>query len=112
MNIALLDMPLLDTRDSKDVLGTFIADLVLQLLLFIAQKERNAIRKRQAEGIAAAQARGVHLDRPRPKLTDEFVWLRGYWQTGEIRGSEAAQRCRIVVSTFLYGAKQFDPNNE
>ena len=73
VDISVIDMPLLDTRTCKDLMGTFIADLVLQILSFVAQNERETIRKRQAQGIAAAKARGVHMGRPRIVLPDSFI---------------------------------------
>ena len=75
IDICVIDMPLLDTRTCKDLMGTFIADLVLQILSFVAQSERENIRKRQAQGIAAAKARGIHLGRPEKLLPDNFAEL-------------------------------------
>ena len=106
VDITVLDMPLLDTRQRKDLLGTFIADLVLQLFSFIAENERNAIRARQAEGIAAARARGKHLGRPKPKLPEEFAGIVSHWRDGEITASEAAKKCAMPLTTFLYQAKE------
>ncbi|MBO5492252.1 MAG: recombinase family protein [Pyramidobacter sp.] len=107
VDILVLDMPLLDIRASKDLMGTFIADLVLQLLSFIAENERANIRKRQAEGIAAARARGVHLGRPKPELTDNFLHLLHHWNMGEITALDAAYRCNVPLSTFLYRARKY-----
>ena len=107
VDIVVLDMPLLDTRQRKDLLGTFIADLVLQLLSFIAENERNAIRIRQAEGIAAALARGKHLGRPVPVLTEEFRRTHTFWRRGETTALDAARRCRMALSTFLYRARKY-----
>lgn len=106
VDIVVLDMPLLDTRQAKDLLGTFISDLVLQLLSFVAENERRNIRQRQAEGIAAAKARGVRFGRPPKKLPDNFeaVWSR--WKNGEIPGTKAAELCAMPLSTFRYHAKK------
>ena len=79
VDICVLDMPLLDTRNGKDLMGTFIADLVLQILSFVAQNERESIRKRQAQGIAAAKARGVHLGRPSSARPDNFSKIVRAW---------------------------------
>jgi len=106
-DIVVLDMPLLDTRVRKDLMGTFIADLVLQLLSFIAENERAAIRKRQAEGIAAARARGQHLGRPKPALSEAFLRSLPHWRRGEITALDAARGCGMAVSTFLYRAKKY-----
>ena len=80
MDICVLDMPLLDTRQGKDLMGTFIADLVLQILSFVAQNERENIRKRQAEGIAAAKARGVKFGRPPIPVPDNFYAVHKAWR--------------------------------
>ena len=98
--IVVLDMPLLDTRQGRDLTGTLIADIVLQLLSYVAQTERENIRQRQAEGIAAAKARGVHFG-PSPKpLPDCFEELRRAWRGGEITLRDAADACGIPKSTF------------
>ena len=112
VDIVVLDMPLLDTRCAKDLMGAFIADLVLQILSFVAENERLAIRARQAEGIAAAKARGKHLGRPKPKLSKVFLNNLDYWQRGEITASVAAQRCEMTVTTFLYRARKYAPNKK
>ncbi len=100
VDICVIDMPLLDTRGGKDLMGTFIADLVLQILSFVAQAEREAIRKRQAEGIAAAKARGVRFGRPPQELPTDFeeAWLR--WKRGELTVRAAASACGMAASTF------------
>ena len=100
VDILVLDMPLLDTRRGKDLLGTFIADLVLQVLSFIAQNERESIRTRQAEGIAAARQRGVRFGREIKPLPDNFPENCALWLNGHISGLEAARRCRMPSSTF------------
>ncbi len=100
VDIYVIDMPLLDTRRDKNLLGTFIADLVLQVLSFVAQTERENIRKRQAEGIAAAKLRGVHFGREEKPLPKNFGENFTLWQEGIISGLEAAKRCHIPQSTF------------
>ena len=95
-------MPLLDTRKSgKDLTGTFIADLVLQILSYVAQTEREKIRQRQKEGIAAAQLRGVRFGRPRKPIPLEFEYLKRQWETRNISSREAARRLDISQDTFL-----------
>nr|WP_298068430.1 recombinase family protein [uncultured Mailhella sp.] len=100
MDILVLDMPLLDTRRDKNLLGTFIADLVLQVLSFVAQNERENIRNRQAQGIAAAKQRGVCFGREVKPLPDNFLENCNLWLDGRLSGLEAARRCRISQSTF------------
>ena len=106
-DIQVLDMPLLDTRNGKDLLGTFIADLVLQILSFVAQSERENIRKRQAEGIALAKVRGVKFGRPAKELPENFAAMCDMWSAGKISGKHAADVLDMPVSTFRYRAKQF-----
>ena len=99
--IVVLDMPLLDTRQNRDLTGTLIADIVLQLLSYVAQTEREFIRQRQKEGIAAAKARGVRFGRepmPRPK---EFDRLKALWQEGKLSARAAAEQLKITHKTFL-----------
>ena len=100
IDICVIDMPLLDTRTSKDLLGTFVADLVLQVLSFAAHNERDNIRKRQAEGIAAAKARGVHIGRPSTPIPPNFRKIVEAWQKGEIPYPEALSRSGMTISTF------------
>ena len=100
VDVVVLDMPLLDTRREKNLLGTFISDLVLQVLSFVAENERTYILQRQAEGIAAAKARGVKFGRPRRKLPERFNALVILWQSGAITLSEAARQAEIPISTF------------
>jgi len=102
VDIAVFDMPLLDTRRDKDLLGTFIADLVLQVLSFVAQNERENIKKRQAEGIAAAKARGVKFGRRKTKLPPDFLRAYSLWQAKQITLTEAAKRCGISRAGFHY----------
>lgn len=105
VDIFVLDMPLLDTRRNKDLLGTFIADLVLQVLSFVAQNERENIRHRQAQGIAAAKQRGVRFGREVKPLPDNFQENCTLWLNGRISGLEAARRCHMPQSTFYRKAK-------
>ena len=107
IDIAVIDMPLLDTRSGKDLLGTFIADLVLQILSFVAQTEREHIRERQAQGIAAAKSRGVKFGRPKKELPANFKNVVEKWRCKEITGREAARECGMPVTTFLYKAKRY-----
>ncbi len=100
VDIVVLDMPLLDTRQGKDLMGTFIADLVLQILSFVAQNERENIRKRQAEGIAAAKARGVCFGRPQKPLPSNFATVCRQWQQGRLTMTQAAKDCHLPLSTF------------
>ena len=106
VDIIVLDMPLLDTRRGKDLLGTFLADIVLQVLSFVAENERTTIRQRQAEGIAAARARGVRFGRMPKPLPDAFPAVYQRWKSGEISGTEAARECGMPLSTFRYRAGQ------
>ena len=100
IDICVIDMPLLDTRNGKDLMGTFIADLVLQILSFVAQSERENIKKRQAEGIAAARARGVHLGRPPKPIPQDFDQIVKDWETGKILFDEALKRSGLTETTF------------
>jgi len=102
VDIFVLDMPLLDTRRDKDLLGTFIADLVLQVLSFVAQSERENIKKRQAEGIAAAKENGVRFGREPKPLPGGFLQVYEFWKKGRITAAEAARRCGMARSTFRY----------
>ena len=102
-----LDMPLLDTRNGKDLMGTFIADLVLQILSFVAQNERESIRKRQAQGIAAAKARGVHLGRPSSARPDNFSKIVRAWEAQKITFEEALHRSGLGQSTFYRRLREY-----
>ena len=99
-DICVIDMPLLDTRQGKDLMGTFIADLVLQILSFVAQSERENIRKRQLQGIAAAKAKGVRFGRPEKEIPPEFISLIREWEDKKIALSEILKTCQISESTF------------
>ena len=107
IDICVIDMPLLDTRNGKDLMGTFIADLVLQILSFVAQNERENIRKRQAEGIAAAKARGVTFGRPTVNLPDDFEKIIKAWEKKQITMDEALKQCNISESTFYRRLREY-----
>lgn len=100
VDIVVLDMPLLDTRSGKDLMGTFIADLVLQILSFVAQNERENIRQRQAEGIAAAKARGVPFGRPALPMPENFEQVVSSWRNKEIDFASALQQTGMRPATF------------
>lgn len=100
IDIVVIDMPLLDTRRGKDLLGAFISDLVLQLLSFVAENERKNIRERQKEGIEAAKQRGVRFGRPSHPLPENFTQIYDRWTAKEIAGKQAASLCGMPVSTF------------
>lgn len=100
VDIAVLDMPLLDTRRGKDLMGTFLSDIVLQVLSFVAENERDNIRQRQAEGIAAAKARGVRFGRPPLPLPDNFHMLHQAWRGQKITLRQAARACGMPTGTF------------
>lgn len=108
VDICVIDMPLLDTRTAKDLMGTFIADLVLQILSFVAENERENIRQRQAEGIAAAKARGVHFGRPPRPLPENFWTVRHAWKRKELTLHQAAQACGMPDTTFYDTVKRAD----
>ena len=99
--IVVLDMPLLDTRKGRDLTGELISDIVLQLLSYVAQTEREFIRQRQAEGIAAAKARGVHFGRKPMERPAEFETVYGLWSTGVMSARKAAERIGVSHQTFL-----------
>ena len=108
VDIVVLDMPLLDTRRGKDLVGTFLSDIVLQVLSFVAENERSNIRQRQAEGIAAAKARGVRFGRPPATLPENFHQVYQQWKSGKITGLEAARMCNMPMSTFRYRAEIYE----
>lgn len=110
IDICVIDMPLLDTRNGKDLMGTFIADLVLQILSFVAQNERESIRMRQSQGIAAAMARGVRFGRPPRPLPPSFYHAYRNWKTGNMTGTAAAKECGLPLATFRYRAKLYENN--
>ena len=108
IDIAVLDMPLLDTRRGKDLMGTFLSDIVLQVLSFVAENERVNIRQRQAEGIAAAKARGVRFGRPPRPLPENFHSAYQRWKAKKITGTAAAKECGMALSTFRYRAAIYE----
>lgn len=106
VEIVVLDMPLLDTRQGRDLMGTLIADIVLQLLSYVAQTEREFIRQRQAEGIAAAKARGVQFGRKPKKRPEEYERLREEWRAGWISARAAARQLGVAHRTFMKWVEQ------
>ena len=108
IDIVVLDMPLLDTRRGKDLMGTFLSDIVLQVLSFVAENERTNIRQRQAEGIAAAKARGVRFGRPPRPLPENYHSAYQRWRAGKITGMAAAVECGMPLSTFRYRAEIYE----
>lgn len=108
VDIVVLDMPLLDTRRGRDLMGAFLADIVLQVLSFVAENERSSIRQRQAEGIAAARARGVQFGRdPRP-LPANFYEMFSAWKAGACTIEEASAACGLPRSTFYDKASRYE----
>ncbi len=101
VDLVVLDMPLLDTRQGKDLLGTLISDIVLQLLSFVAQSERENIRQRQAEGIRAAKLKGVRFGRPPKPLKNSFTYVKHQWQAGQVTAKQAAAMLGICERTFF-----------
>ncbi len=108
IDIVVLDMPLLDTRRGKDLMGTFLSDIVLQVLSFVAENERANIRQRQAEGIAAAKAKGVRFGRPPLPLPENFDKVYGDWRRKKITLKEAAESCKLPVGTFYSKARKYE----
>ncbi|MCI9083467.1 MAG: recombinase family protein [Lachnospiraceae bacterium] len=107
IDICVLDMPLLDTRNGKDLMGTFIADLVLQILSFVAENERDNIRKRQEQGIAAAKKRGVRFGRPEAPVPDDFGEIIKKWENGQIKFDDAIQECSMSQATFYRRLREY-----
>lgn len=105
--ICVLDMPLLDTRNGKDLMGTFIADLVLQILSFVAQSERENIKKRQAEGIAAAKAKGVKFGRPEKPVPNDFGKTIKAWEQKELSFAEVLRQCDMSKATFYRRLREY-----
>ncbi len=108
IDIVVLDMPLLDTRRGKDLMGTFLSDIVLQVLSFVAENERTNIRQRQAEGIAAAKARGVRFGRPELPLPENFQEVHKAWRGKKLTLKKAAAACNMPESTFYGKARKFE----
>lgn len=112
IDICVIDMPLLDTRTCKDLMGTFIADLVLQILSFVAQSERENIKKRQAQGIAAAKAKGIHMGRPVKGIPDNFGELVKLWEKKKISLKQVLQGCGMSEATFYRRLREYRLMNE
>ncbi len=112
VDIVVLDMPLLDTRRGKDLMGTFLSDIVLQVLSFVAENERTNIRQRQAEGIAAAKAKGVTFGRPALPYPDNFQKIHREWRRKKITLQQAADACGMRVGTFYGKARRYENTNE
>ncbi len=107
IDICVLDMPLLDTRNGKDLMGTFIADLVLQILSFVAQSERENIKKRQAEGIATAKAKGIKFGRPEKEVPNEFGKLIKAWEHKKLSLAEVLKQCDMSEATFYRRLREY-----
>lgn len=105
VSIVVLDLPLLDTRQNRDLTGRLIADIVLELLSYVAQTEREFCRQRQREGIAAAKARGVRFGRPPKERPTAYEMLRAAWERGEVSAREAARQLGVTHRTFLRWAR-------
>lgn len=108
VDIVVLDMPLLDTRRGKDLMGTFLSDIVLQVLSFVAENERTNIKQRQAEGIAAAKAQGIKFGRPPLPLPDNFYEVHKAWRSKKITLKQAAEARNMPVGTFYGKARKFE----
>lgn len=107
VDICVIDMPLLDTRTAKDLMGTFIADLVLQILSFVAENERMNIKKRQEQGIAAAKARGVRFGRPEKQVPENFAEIVQRWQGKELDINQVLGLCNMSAATFYKRLHEF-----
>ena len=107
IDICVLDMPMLDTRNGKDLMGTFIADLVLQILSFVAQSERENIKKRQTEGIAAAKAKGVKFGRPEKEVPDDFGKIVRAWEQKKLSFEEVLKKCDMSEATFYRRLREY-----
>lgn len=107
-DIVVIDMPLLDTSREKNLLGTFISDVVLALLSYVAENERTNIKQRQAEGIAAAKARGVKFGRPPLPIPQNFYQMHKDWRAGKITIEEAAKACNMCPKTFYSKAVKYE----
>lgn len=110
-DIVVIDMPILDTRREKNLLGTFISDIVLALLSYVAENERINIKQRQAEGIAAAKARGVKFGRPPLPIPDNFYQMHKEWREGKITIEEASKACGMCAKTFYSKAVRYENDN-
>ena len=107
-DIVVIDMPILDTRREKNLLGTFISDIILALLSYVAENERTNIRQRQAEGIAAAKRKGVKFGRPSIPLPENFYKLHQDWRSGKISMKDAARACNMPPKTFYSKAVKYE----
>ncbi len=107
IDICVLDMPMLDTRNGKDLMGTFIADLVLQILSFVAQSERENIKKRQTEGIAAAKAKGVKFGRLEKEVPDDFGKIVRAWEQKKLPFEEVLKKCGMSEATFYRRLREY-----
>ncbi len=112
IDICVIDMPLLDTRNGKDLMGTFIADLVLQILSFVAENERVTIRERQKQGIRAAKQRGVRFGRPECEIPKEFNGYINDWEKGKLTAKQIAKMCNISEATFYRRLREMRSENE
>lgn len=112
VDIVVLDMPLLDTRRGKDLMGTFLNDIVLQILSFVAENERKNIRERQREGIEAAKVRGVQFGRPKTPVPDNFEQVYIQWTSKKLSGEEAARLCNLTAATFYRRARRMQKEQE
>ncbi len=112
VDICVIDMPLLDTRGGKDLMGTFIADLVLQILSFVAQSERENIRKRQEQGIAAAKAKGVRFGRPKKSVPDNFGKLVSDWEEKKVSFDDILKQCNTSEATFYRRLREYRMVND
>lgn len=110
-DIVVIDMPLLDTRREKNLLGTFISDVVLAFLSYVAENERTNIKQRQAEGIAAAKARGVKFGRPPLPIPQNFYQMHKDWRAGKITIEEAAKACNMCPKTFYSKAVKYEKSS-
>ena len=110
-DIVVIDMPLLDTRREKNLLGTFISDVVLALLSYVSENERTNIKQRQAEGIAAAKARGVKFGRPPLPIPENFYQMHKDWRAGKITIEEAAKACNMCPKTFYSKAVKYEKSS-
>ncbi|WP_020006634.1 recombinase family protein [Salinicoccus albus] len=111
-DIVVMDMPLLDTTQYKDSMGTFIADLVLQILSWIAQDERERIRKRQREGIDAAKNQGKVFGRPKAQITEAFMNAYDEWKKGDVTATQAMEQANVKKTTFYKLVKQVESDIE
>ena len=107
IDIVVIDMPILDTRRGKDLMGTFLADIVLQVLSFVSQNEHEFIKQRQAEGIAAAKARGITFGRPTKKLPENFDELVQQWERGKIKINEILKQTDLKQATFYNRLREY-----